>query len=255
MYVESDVLKEIGFTDGEIRVYSALLELGSTTSGRIVKKSGISSSKVYVILDKLANKGLVTHVIRENRKYFQASSPRRIMELLKEKEQSVKAQKDMFSKILPAMLLREKGGEKKHEAFVYEGYGGVKTYFQNLLKETRKGEERLVFGARTGYPVSKPAQRFFSSYERKRVKAGARLKIIFNDDMRGSASINMYREMPLTKVRFLPNVTMSSIGISRTGIDILLWTKDTAVVFAIRSREVANTFRKYFDVLWKTSSR
>jgi len=254
MYVESDVLREIGFTNGEIKVYTALLELGSTTTGKVVKNSGISSSKVYVILDRLANKGLVTHVIRENRKHFQASSPRKIMELLRDKEQSVKAQEDMFGKILPGLLMKEKMGEKKHEAFVYEGYGGVKTYFENLLKESKKGEERFVFGARSGYPVSKPAQRFFRSYEKKRVKTGIKLRIIFNNDMRKTA-LEMYREHPLTEVRFLPNVTMSSIGISRNGIDILLWTKGTAVVFAISSREVANTFRKYFELLWKTASK
>ena len=253
MYMESDVLREIGFTNGEIKVYSALLELGSTATGKIVKKSGVSSSKVYTILDKLANKGLVTHVIRENRKYFQASSPRKIMDLLKEKEKSIKTQEEMFSKILPAMLSKEKSAEKRHEAFVYEGYGGVKTYFENLLKES-KGEERLVFGARSGYPVSKPAQRFFRLYDRRRAKAGIKLRMIFNEDMRASA-YKMYKNQPLTEVRFLPNVTMSSIGISKNSIDILLWTKDTAVVFAIRSREVANTFRKYFEVLWKTAKK
>ena len=255
MRMEYDFLREIGFTDGEVKVYNALLELGSTTSGKIVRRSGISSSKVYDILDRLAKRGLVTHVIRENRKYFQASSPARIMDILKERERAVRMQEEAFGKILPGLLMKQKMAEKRHEAFVYEGYRGVKTYFDNLLKESRSGDERMVFGARTGYPVSKPAQRFFRLYERRRARAGIGLKIIFNDDMRNSPAVKEYRNMPLTEVRFLPNVTMSSIGIHKRGIDILLWTKDTEVVFEIRSRAVANTFRKYFEVLWKAAEK
>lgn len=246
-------LREIGFTDGEVKVYNALLGLGSTTTGKIIKRSGVSSSKVYNILNRLSKKGLVTHVIKENTKYFQASSPKRIMDLLKKREKAIKAQEETFSKILPALLKKQKMAEKKHEAFVYEGYKGIKTYFNTLLKDSKKGEERMVFGARTGYPVSKPAQRFFRSYEKRRAKAGIKLKIIFNRDMKGSESLKLYKKVPMTEIRFLPNITISSIGINKRGIDILLWTEHTKVVFVIRSQDVATTFKKYFEVLWETA--
>ena len=41
-----EILHQIGLTEGEIKVYLSLLELGSTSTGKIIKKSHISGSKV-----------------------------------------------------------------------------------------------------------------------------------------------------------------------------------------------------------------
>ena len=51
--MEISLLKEVGLTEGEAKVYLALLELGASTSGPIVKKSRVSRSIIYNILEKL----------------------------------------------------------------------------------------------------------------------------------------------------------------------------------------------------------
>jgi len=56
-------------------------------------------------------------------------------------------------------------------------------------------------------------------------------------------------------VRFLPQVTLSSIGIQKNSIDILIWTKETALLFVIRSREVSKTFMNYFEIIWQSAYR
>lgn len=52
-----EVLEELGLTKSEIKVYLALLELGQSTTGPVVDKAEIASSKIYEILEKLVNKG------------------------------------------------------------------------------------------------------------------------------------------------------------------------------------------------------
>jgi len=42
MIMRLDVLKDIGLTNGEIKVYTALLGLGESTTGPIVDQSGVS---------------------------------------------------------------------------------------------------------------------------------------------------------------------------------------------------------------------
>ena len=71
-----DILKDIGLTDGEIKVYSALLGIGESTTGPIVDNSRVSVSKVYNILNRLAQKGLVSHIVRGETKYFRAAGMR-----------------------------------------------------------------------------------------------------------------------------------------------------------------------------------
>ena len=66
-----NTLKSVGFTSAEIKVFMALLELGSSTVTQIVEKSGTTSSKIYELLDKLIRKGLVSQVIKAGRKYYE----------------------------------------------------------------------------------------------------------------------------------------------------------------------------------------
>ncbi len=102
-----NILQRIGLTEGEIRVYTALLELGSSTTGKITKKSGISGSKVYEVLDRLGNKGLVTHVIINGVKHFEAANPERILDYLDEKEKQLEDEKKSIQKIIPELILKQ----------------------------------------------------------------------------------------------------------------------------------------------------
>ena len=84
--MEISILKEIGFSDREIKVYLALLELGETTVGPIASRTRIQHSKIYQTLEKLIDKGLISFIIKSKTKYFQAQNPNQILNMLKEKE-------------------------------------------------------------------------------------------------------------------------------------------------------------------------
>ena len=62
--MEREILREIGLTDSETKVYLALLELGDSTRGEIVNTAGIAGSKLYEIIDKLQDRGLVSVYIK-----------------------------------------------------------------------------------------------------------------------------------------------------------------------------------------------
>jgi len=63
-----DKLKQIGLTDGEARAYFALLEIGPSTVGPIVARSNIAYSRIYEVLNRLIEKGLVSFVSKEKTK-------------------------------------------------------------------------------------------------------------------------------------------------------------------------------------------
>src|SRR3989344_7982952 len=107
------ILQDIGLTEGESKVYMALLELGTTTTGPIVKKSGISASKVYEILNRLAEKGLVSHIIKASTKYFRAADPERIIEYIEEKEKDIASKKEEMKKIVPQLKAKLEAEEKR----------------------------------------------------------------------------------------------------------------------------------------------
>ena len=99
--METESLRNLGLTDSEIKVYLALLELGSTTKGPIVDKSRVASSKIYELLEKLSQKGLISTVIRSGTRYFEAAPPSRLLDYLKEKEANLKEQEINLQKLIP----------------------------------------------------------------------------------------------------------------------------------------------------------
>ena len=250
-----DSLRRIGLTEGEVRVYVAMLDTGETTTGRIVKQARVSSSKVYPILDRLISMGLVTYNRKGRVKHFRTTSPHKILDMLEKRKRDIEEQKVVVRGMLPALIARESRKRQSHESSVYEGYSSVKTYYKAMLRDARKGDERLVFGARSGYPIAKGAQYFFQSFHRSWVRKGLKTRMIFNQDLRDRNSVGFFKDSKLTQVRFLPHMSLSSIGVQGSSTDMLIWTKETALLFVIESREIARTFRDYFEILWKSAKR
>ena len=109
------ILKEIGLTEYEARIYLALLELGKATSGEILNKAELRTGKIYEILNSLKNKGLVSEIIESGVKKFSPADPNRVHNYLEEKKQQIIKQEEDFEKILPDLL--SKINSKKQKTF------------------------------------------------------------------------------------------------------------------------------------------
>ena len=79
------ILAQLGLNNTEVKVYFALLKLDKSTVGPIVKESMIPDSKIYYILETLKEKGLVSYIIKNKVKYFQASDPKNLLTIIKNK--------------------------------------------------------------------------------------------------------------------------------------------------------------------------
>src|SRR3989338_6519603 len=101
------LLEKIGLSKGEISVYLALLRLGQTTAGKIVDESKVTRSKIYDILERLKNKGLVSYITKNATKHFSAASPNNIIEYLNKKEQEIQEEKKTVLELLPLLLQQE----------------------------------------------------------------------------------------------------------------------------------------------------
>lgn len=248
--MDTKLLEDIGLTEGETKVYIALLEIGTTTTGALVKKSGISASKVYLILDRLAKKGLVGHVIKEGVKYFQAAEPKRILDYVEEKEQELLEKKQSIMDMLPELVVKQQLGKEKRRAEIYEGKKGVTNLFRNILDDLKSGEHYYVIGAGYGFIEKIPGLwEFFYQYHAERAKHGIKVYMLANP----SARENL---VPTTlhkgEVRLLPEELITNVQITfyKEKTFIILWSQDP-IAFLIHNAEIVNSFKKYFDHLWK----
>jgi len=250
--MDTKILEEIGFTKGEIRVYFALLELGNITTGPIILKSKIARSKVYEILERLKEKGLVTEVIKSNVRYFQAASPERILDYIKNKEMVIKKEEESFKKVLPELILKQKFVEEKQEVKVYVGFEGFKTFYNEILDKMTKEDEYLAMTFSDASLDNKSIVNVFRDFHKKRAEKGAKAKILCHvDDELTQKNMN-YSKTKGYEFRITDKILPAGIAIVKDTVATFNWGK-TPRTFAIICKENADQYRKFFYDVWNNA--
>ncbi len=249
--MDTKPLEKIGLTKSEIKVYLALLKLGQTTAGPIVDEAKVTRSKIYDILERLKNKGLVSYITKESTKYFSAADPNSILHYLEKKEQEIKEDKKSVKGILPELLLQQTLAEGKKIAEIFIGLKGMENAFNVLIKEFNSKEVYYAFGAGKGENV-KQIQLFFSRLHQQRIKKKVKSKIIFNESSRGL--FESQEKSKSVEARYLIDTTPAAINIYKD-FTIIAILNEEPITFLIRNKETADSFKEYFNVMWKTAKR
>jgi len=147
--VKIETLQEAGLTEGESKVYLALLKLGTTTSGSIIEESKVSNSIIYRILNSLIEKGLASFVTKEKTKYFRAADPKRILDYLEERKEKIEDNKQSIENILPQLMALTQASEDINVQ-VYEGFKGFISAWELTHSKLGKGDEFHSWGV---YPM------------------------------------------------------------------------------------------------------
>ncbi len=249
--MDLEVLTRLGLTNSELKVYFALLELESSTVGPIIENAKVPDSKIYSILEKLKEKGLVSFVIRNNVKHFQASDPRNLIDILNERESEIEKQrKELEEKIIPYIEQRRKLTEEKQEATVYESFDGLKAAFNLILNTLNKGEEYQVF--MLGETLKeKRVIRFFLSYHKKRIEKGIEVRLISQKPFKSVITkSHKYKGM---KMRFTKRKLPIGTFIFKNHIMTVVWgEKPTA--FVIKSKKNYEHYKEFFEEVWENAT-
>ncbi len=237
--METNFLEQLGLTKSESKIYLALLELGPSLAGQISRKTGIHRRNVYDITERLIQKGIIGYIIKNNRKLFEPASPSRLKEILDEKQQ-------ILNESLPQLNLLYKKTKEKQETNFYKGTEGLKTIFQDQLEINGKNKEILILGASSSAFEVLPF--YFKWYDKDRVKRKIKVKII--------ASSKFNKPIPLSEIRHLPKKYSNplAINIYADKVAIILWKKPSLAI-VIKNSEIAESYRKYFELMWKIARK
>ena len=251
--MELQNLREIGLTEGEIRVYEALLALGECTKTALAKKSGISPSNIYDVTNRLIEKGIISKVEKNGIAHFSPADPKHLLDFLEQKEKDIEKEKDIVSQILPSLLAEFQKVKETVNVEVFQGWNGMKTVFEDLINESEKGDQNYVFGASKGEP-EKQADRFFVKYSKLREKKGIITNIIFNEELRKRKErIDFFLKSRNYNIKFLQQSTPAEIMMYKNKSCIIILTKEPLVI-RITSKEVTDSFRQYFNIMWNTAT-
>ncbi len=242
-------LKTIGLTEGEIRIYNALLELGETTRTELAKKSRVSPSKVYDVADRLRKKGIISSVKKNGVLHFSAANPEKIKVFLEQKEKDIKKEKELVNKLLPELLTKYKKIEEETDVEVFYGWEGMKTVYTDIAKKLKPGEFNYIFGASSGVNSDR-ADIFFTQQYREKRQSGFATKIIFNEDMRKNKQrTSIFKEKP-NEIKFLKQKTFTELNVYKNTV-LFIMLLNTPMIIRVRNKEAAKSFKDYFNNLWR----
>lgn len=234
-----EILEESGLTHNEAITYKALLELGPSLAGQISRKTGLHRRTVYDVIEMLIKKGLVGYIKKNNQKYFEASSPERFSDILKEKENAI-------NEFLPEMMSLYSKTKEKQETNFYKGRQGLKTVLEDQLESGTN--EILILGAS---PIAYEILEFyFKWFDKKRKQRKIKTRIIFNKSKKKI-------KVPYSEIKYLPQKYSSPLAVNlyRDKVAIILWSKDNPLAIIIKNKEISEGYKKYFELTWKLAKK
>jgi HTH-type transcriptional regulator, sugar sensing transcriptional regulator len=236
--MDVSILENIGLTNAEIKVYLALLELGTSTAGPIIQKTGLQNSVTHMTLHKLVEKGFISFILKGKTKHYQASDPRNILNFIEDKKKS-------FEKILPELMIKRLN-KVPQEAEIYEGFQGFKNMLYELIKDGKKGDEYLFFTFYTeDAEMMEKVHNFYREFEKVRKDRGLIIKGIAYESMR-----KQFTNRDMSTLLFVDFPTPNNVTIFNDAIAFSPLSDGQYMSFLIRSKNLADSFRNYFYSIW-----
>lgn len=237
-------LEQIGLTKGEAIVYRTLLEVGGGTTGIVVKHAGISSGKIYEILEKLIRKGLVSQILEGKIRHFYPTSPERLLSYLEEEKMRISLHERNVKEMLPLLngMLVEK--QAPLETVMYRGYKGIRNAIYDALASMKRGDEILAMGL-----TSEKREEFnllWKQFNEARVERGIHTRMLFTGK-EGSLQKH-FRSLPLTTIRAVRGITPAAVDVF--GIRTLIISYEEPSCILITGEGIARSFRQFFETMW-----
>lgn len=244
-------LREIGLTEGEAKAYLALVTLGQSTVGHIVEKSGVTASKVYIILDRLIEKGLVGMSVEKGVKLFAATPPEQIITFLEKEEEKLSESKKRIESILPALRLKVGSTGKLPMIEYAKGYKGFESLYEGAIRGAKKGDKYITTAGRE---ISFKMQAYWYKFNVITAQKGVDSYILYEDEVwyKKNPEIHKRKERKMyypkvldKKYSDLPNiVTVGEVSII-PGIE-----GGEVFTLVIRNKNLTDSFNKMIKVMW-----
>lgn len=242
-------LEYIGFSEKEVLVYLALLELGKGTVTQISRKAGINRPTGYHILASLESKELVKASGKEPKQEYVAESPDQIEKMLLGKIENDKLYIKEAQKIIPELKSMHNVADRPKVLF-YEGKEGLEKVYEDTLTS-----HETIRAYASVEDVSLALPHYFPLYFKRRAKKGIPIRAIFPESPE-ARKLTFFNEeekrtsviVPREKYGFHPE-----INIYDNKVMIASWREKLGII--IESTEIADVMKKVFELAWIEAER
>lgn len=237
------ILREIGMTDYEVTLYLTLLKQGPLSAYALAEKAGLYRQVTYDALNRLVEKGFVNSVKEGNSQLFKAIDPQLILEYLNEK-------KDRFENILPELKHIEKESQDTLQVETYKGKNVMRIALRDIINTLKdKGGEVWCTAIDESIPMAKNRS-LCEQYERDIIRYNIKERVIIKEGNKGIFSKGNSHYKRISPKYFNQN----PVQIYGDTVQIIVWGNPDYVII-IRNKEVADSYRRQFELLWSVAKK
>jgi len=233
-------LSKLGFSPSEIKIYLQLLKNGSSYPNKISSETKINRTNVYEALDRLISKGIISFIVKNKAKWFEAKPPESILSLINEKEKEIQEIKDIILKEIKNLEINPKNSL---EANIFVGKKGLKIIFENIL-ETNKPIS-LIASQLQFKELFGP---YFELWHKKRIEKNIFQRSIFPNSFKKKLKERKFLKYKFVDDRFTNPTTTIIFGDNSLFIQ---WSKELLAI-KINNKEITKSHLNYFNMLWNS---
>ncbi len=156
--------------------------------------------------------------------------------------------------ILPKLLSMHKPLAKKPLVEVYDGPEGMRNIYTIMFR--LKPKQWLLLGS-SGKAEEVVRHDFLDIMETRRAKLKIKLKCLMNPTEKARKRGKELSGFPLTEVRYLTQEYVSPVSIYLFGnyTSLMLWMKEKPLAVLIKDKDITDSLKAHFKILWKVSKK
>ncbi|MEK6895267.1 MAG: helix-turn-helix domain-containing protein [Nanoarchaeota archaeon] len=244
--MDLEILRKIGLSEGEIKIYKALLEIGATSINNIHEKVGIDRRNIYDILNKLIERGLISYIEEDGKRMFKISNPEKILSYIEEKKSNLDEVKKEISKIIPLMCEIFKSKKQELFAEIFKGPEGLKSVWDDMLNYGS------IYWIGSGMYVPDRFPAYWSDWNKRRIQKRVQSHHLFRYEKRKDVNKKLFTSCKFLPLEFSGNPTVTAVYGDKVAQMIL---GENIFVFVIQSKELAENYERYHKYLWDNVSK
>src|SRR3989338_4643724 len=234
-----EVLASLGMTNNEVEVYLVLMKSGSLSVNDIGVKSGLHRQVCYDALERLLEKGFVSYVMRNSKKYFQALAPEKLLEYLDEKKENVK-------EILPELTKMATLPREDTFIEIIKGRNVIRMVLRDVIATLKKTKGELMMLGVEETKFMEEDKIAILQYLRDLKRFNLKEKLI----AKKGAKVYFEGEQSEYKIIEPEYFNPNPLYIYSRKVVQIIWGNPTYAIM-ITNKEIFDSHKKHFQMLWK----
>lgn len=256
--MELSILKKVGLTDGEIKIYEVLLDNGETPANQIIKLTGLKKGDCYNKIYDLIGRGFVEERTKDKKKHFRLTHPDTIQEYVDDELKMISNTEREISALLPSILSSYNLTYHKPGVQMLEGFEGIKKLYEDTLREG-KPISAFLEASESDPEVWKWLRKH---YIKERVRAGIPAQVIMACENKDNIKTAEYLEQDKKELR---ETRVVDKNIFPCKIEIQIYGNKTAFASynkndvllgtIIDNKNIAESMRGLFKLAWEKAEK